>query len=252
MGNRAKIYDKNNNDNYIHFQWNGGRDSIEGILEFCKIQGWKSWNAFVFASDIFARVSRDGESYTSAIWVEDSCPEYNDNGGYVIDTNSMRIVDRIAPPEEEQSVYTIKSIIEGISNRMPLPFSLFDSRFENIDFLFLDDNKVNPIYYDMLEEIRSIVIPTSDRVIMSIYKNYNLDRDICKVITDKEIMGKIVGFIEKYQSNNEDIDYYKIDVTLPDIQTDIETAIVIKYKDRDSLLSFVLFRHLTGESSIIL
>ena len=45
MGNRAVITTKENFENNgigIYLHWNGGRDSVEGFLEYCRRKGYRS------------------------------------------------------------------------------------------------------------------------------------------------------------------------------------------------------------------
>ena len=46
MGNRAIIKGENMTS-AVYLHWNGGRDSVEAFLEYCKIRGFDKFNSFL-------------------------------------------------------------------------------------------------------------------------------------------------------------------------------------------------------------
>lgn len=142
MGNRAIIttkeqLDKNGFGLYLH--WNGGRDSVEGFLKYCKLKGYRGPESDVgyglarlccvicnFFGDslsigIEGGISRD-TNFTS--WL--------DNGIYVVGKN-WNIVERVG-------------ISESFSEQS------FESKEMNLDFLkAVDDCQPEPLGYDILE-----------------------------------------------------------------------------------------------------
>ena len=139
MGNRAIITTKNRNTG-IYLHWNGGRDSIEPFLEYCKLKGFRSPEAD--ESYAFARLTQIISNYFKgglSIGIIPSSKNYEmiDNGTYIIGGN-WEIVDRDYPYEnfKEQREYKLKEMLREIDKAQPNDQQLGD-------FLYAKEKSVN-------------------------------------------------------------------------------------------------------------
>ena len=114
MGNRAVI-NMVDSDVAIYLHWNGGRDTVEAVLEVAKEYGLAGDNAGM--NDLykmFHNMLADDMAETAYVG---TIPEYNgsakgDNGVYIID-KSFNIIDRLDfENKKEQQVYPFKEIYE--------------------------------------------------------------------------------------------------------------------------------------------
>ena len=124
MGNRAIITTKDK-EMGIYLQWNGGRDSIEAFLEYCKLKGYRSPEAD--DSYAFARLTQIISNYLGgnlSIGIIGNCSNSEpccDNGNYIIGGN-WEIVGRDYPYEsfEEQKEYNLKKMLQEIDKAQPM------------------------------------------------------------------------------------------------------------------------------------
>lgn len=121
MGNRAVITASNaaciaaTNDLGVYLHWNGGRDSVEAFLEYCKLQGFRTPETDCYG---YARLVQVIANYFGAgglsVGVEKCCRldcENWDNGVYVI--KNWEIVDRKYFTGSEQNTYDkVKMMLE--------------------------------------------------------------------------------------------------------------------------------------------
>ena len=125
MGNRAVITTRKNFDNdgigvYLH--WNGGRDSVEGFLEYCKRQGYRSLAEdpdYGFARLIQVIANFFGGSTSIGVGkVSELDCDNGDNGTYIVD--GWDIVGReYFNWDEEQHSYDLGDFVESIDERQP-------------------------------------------------------------------------------------------------------------------------------------
>ncbi len=127
MGNRAIITTKERGVGlYLH--WNGGRDSIEAFLEYCRLKGYRSPGRERWSYEDLERVVRNfiGDRTTVKVieYVSDreaarlAC----DNGVYVVD--GWSITDRVLPNFggrgfREQSEYGLDGMLAAIDKAQP-------------------------------------------------------------------------------------------------------------------------------------
>lgn len=124
MGNRAVITTNENfvNDGIgIYLHWNGGRDSVEAFLGYCKAQGYRSLTddpSYGFArlaqviGNFFGGGASVGINKVSCL----DC-DNGDNGVYIVD--GWDIVDREYFRGEEQAYYDKEEMMHGIDKAMP-------------------------------------------------------------------------------------------------------------------------------------
>ena len=120
MGNRAIITTERKNIG-IYLHWNGGRDSVEGFLGYCKLQGYRgtlSDESYGFAR--LVQVIGNFFGGSTCVGITTSIGSVGDNGIYIIDDN-WEIVGRegIGRLFTEQKEYDFKDIILAIDERQP-------------------------------------------------------------------------------------------------------------------------------------
>lgn len=129
MGNRAVILNKNDmltdgkiNPNQIgvYLHWNGGRDSIESFLKYCKLKGYRSPSTDCYGwaclCNVISNFFGDGMSLGIDIASRLDCDNH-DNGVYIIDR--WEIVGRLYNRSVEQSNYDVDSFVLELNERMP-------------------------------------------------------------------------------------------------------------------------------------
>ena len=114
MGNRAVI-NMVDSDVAIYLHWNGGRGTVEPVLEVAKEYGLTGDNAGM--NDLYKMFHNMLSSDMTETAYVGTIPEYNgtasgDNGVYIIDKN-FNIIDRLEfENRKEQQVYPFKEIYD--------------------------------------------------------------------------------------------------------------------------------------------
>src|SRR5688572_21773385 len=138
MGNRAVITLKpHEGKNYesqvgIYVHWNGGRDSIEAFLTYCKLHGFRSPSS---DSCGFARLTQvianffggDGLSIGIDTCRHLDCDNY-DNGVYLI--KDWKIVGRDYFKGQEQKDYSSVGMLIAIDKSQPADMQLGESKIK--------------------------------------------------------------------------------------------------------------------------
>ena len=176
MGNRAIITTENGwknkkNNLGVYLHWNGGRDSVEGFLTYCKLKGYTSPEVgecrnWVGLIQVIANFFGDGGSL-EVNTVNRLPSSVGDNGVYII--KDWEIIDRKEFDGREQREYELLDFLELIDSKMP------------------EEEKLG------IEFIHSKEIPTSDLKIGDtvFIPKYSTGYDKCEVI----------GFIEDKASD---------------------------------------------------
>lgn len=123
MGNRAVITTEQRNISlYVH--WNGGRDSIEGFLEYCRLRGFRPPSSDTYGWARLCQVianfmGGDGLSVGISEYTSDENENPGDNGIYIID--GWEIVERVGLYDgfEEQRVYPLQEMLLSIDEAQP-------------------------------------------------------------------------------------------------------------------------------------
>ena len=138
MGNRAVItikdkhaihgWSESNLGIYLH--WNGGRDSVEAFLTYCKIQGFRSPDVDNYGWARLAQVignffGGDGLSVGLDICRRLDCKN-GDNGVYIID--GWDIVGREYFTGREQDSYDLEPMLQYIDEQQPAKMQLGPAR----------------------------------------------------------------------------------------------------------------------------
>ena len=116
MGNRAVITTKDKKLG-IYLHWNGGRDSVEGFLTFCKAKGFRNPNedcyGWICLATVIGNFMGDGIS-AGLDSLENLDCDNGDNGLYVID-NNWDIVARKYDRNGEQQEYPLIDMLDAIN-----------------------------------------------------------------------------------------------------------------------------------------
>lgn len=125
MGNRAIITDKDRAV-ALYLHWNGGRDSVEAFVEYCRLKRYRAPGqdtSYAFAR--LAQVIGNFFGGTCSVGVmpytndEDMACLGDDNGVYVLD--GWEITDRVYPYDgfREQSGHELRVFLRCIDSKQP-------------------------------------------------------------------------------------------------------------------------------------
>lgn len=123
MGNRAVITTNENlNDIGIYLHWNGGRDSVDGFLKYCKMKGYRPPEedsyGWAYLCTTIGNYFGDGLSLGINVANKLDCDNW-DNGVYII--KKWEIVGRKYYEYAEQRTYGILDMLIDIDNAQPKP-----------------------------------------------------------------------------------------------------------------------------------
>ena len=119
MGNRAVITTEDKHLG-IYLHWNGGRDSVEGFLGYCKLKGYRSPETDNYGWARLAQVCSNffGDGLSVGIDVVSHLDCKNgDNGVYII--KDWQIVGRLFFEGEEQHEYDLVDFMVDVDSCMP-------------------------------------------------------------------------------------------------------------------------------------
>ena len=125
MGNRAVITTRKR-DLGVYLHWNGGRDSVEAFLEYCRLRGFRAPETDDYGWARLLQVVCNymgGEGLSVGVWPyttdEEALSAGDDNGVYV--TEGWRVVGRVLPWEgfEEQRGYDLEGMLREIDRAQP-------------------------------------------------------------------------------------------------------------------------------------
>lgn len=126
MGNRAVITTsksldvKSSSDIGVYLHWNGGRDSVEAFLEYCKLKGYKSPEQDCYGYARLCQVIGNFFGGGSSLGIEKCCNldcANWDNGVYIIE--DWKIVDRKYFAGYEQDEHDLQEMLVAIDESMP-------------------------------------------------------------------------------------------------------------------------------------
>lgn len=155
MGNRAVIVTKNK-DIGVYLHWNGGRDSVEAFLAYCKIRGFRCPEDDCYGWARLCQVIGNffGGELSVGIDKYDSLDTDNwDNGTYIIE--KWEIVDREFKHGPEQHEYDLLKMLKDINEAQPESERIDESKLE--DYV----NSLPPRKYDEEEEDNSEPVDTA-------------------------------------------------------------------------------------------
>jgi hypothetical protein len=118
MGNRAVITTKDKKIGmYLH--WNGGRDSVEPMLKYCELQGYRSPSNDCYGWARLAQVAANFFGGTLCVGIDlyENLCGYCDNGVYIID--GWEIVGREYFSGAEQKSHDFNEMLREFDKNMP-------------------------------------------------------------------------------------------------------------------------------------
>lgn len=122
MGNRAVITTPEKKTS-IYLHWNGGRDSVEALLEYCKAVGFRSPKEDV--SYGLARLTQVVTNYQGSNLISVGIGDYDeldtnngDNGVYIID--GWDIVGREFFCGEEENYNSLENLLAKINEKQTI------------------------------------------------------------------------------------------------------------------------------------
>lgn len=121
MGNRAVITTREKRVG-VYMHWNGGRDSVEPMLHYCKMLGFRrpEEDSYGFARMCQVIGNFFNDEYGSSVGIDTvdrlDCDNY-DNGVYIIE--DWEIVGREFFKGDEQASYDEYEVIQGFNENMP-------------------------------------------------------------------------------------------------------------------------------------
>ena len=126
MGNRAVITTskalsvKDSSDIGVYLHWNGGRDSVEAFLLYCKLKGYRTPETDNYGWARLCQVIGNFFGGECSIGI-DKCMNLDcdngDNGTYII--KGWEIVDRKYFKYAEQKNYDLLEMLKEINKRQP-------------------------------------------------------------------------------------------------------------------------------------
>lgn len=133
MGNRAVISatralePKNSQDLGVYLHWNGGRNSVEAFLKYCKLKGYRSPETdnygYARLCQVIGNFFGGGLSVGVGRCCDLDCDNY-DNGTYII--KDWEIVNRKYQPTYDTDNYDIDEMLKEIDSCQPVREQLGD------------------------------------------------------------------------------------------------------------------------------
>lgn len=122
MGNRCTIT-RPQKDVYIYLHWNGGRDSVEAFLEYCRLRNFRSPESDSYGlarlTQVIANFFGGGLSIgIGAVGEDIESINSGDNGCYVVGKN-WNIVERLFYGDKEQNFHDRVKMLVAIDDAQP-------------------------------------------------------------------------------------------------------------------------------------
>ena len=126
MGNRAVITTSkalepaNSTDIGVYLHWNGGRDSVEAFLKYCKLKQYRAPETDNYGWARLCQVISNYFGGSTSIGIDKCCNldcDNGDNGTYII--KDWEIVGRKYEPYYEQDNYNLIDMLMDIDQSQP-------------------------------------------------------------------------------------------------------------------------------------
>ena len=137
MGNRAVITTSKSinvnvsNDIGVYLHWNGGRDSVEAFLTYCKIKGYRPPEYDNYGWARLCQVIGNFFGGELSVGI-DRCSKLDcdngDNGTYII--KGWDIVDRKYHKGGEQNRYDLLEMVKAINEAQPVKEQILEGKLE--------------------------------------------------------------------------------------------------------------------------
>ena len=163
MGNRAivKPYGRNFG---VYLHWNGGRDSVEPFLTYCKLKGFRNFEddyGIARFCQIVGNFFGGGLSMglQNNVYMSGSCASGLDNGIYEV--KGWEIVGRCGGPHVEQNHYDPVEFLLGIDAAQP-PKERLGKGFITAELVTAEELKVGDrVYFTVMEG----EVPKAEKII---------------------------------------------------------------------------------------
>lgn len=135
MGNRAVITTskslsvKESSDIGVYLHWNGGRDSIEGFLLYCKLKGYRAPEHDSYGWARLCQVIGNFFGGELSVGIDKCCRldcDNGDNGTYIIE--GWEIVGRKYDRYGEQRNYDLLDFVRAVNEAQPVKEQLLDEK----------------------------------------------------------------------------------------------------------------------------
>jgi hypothetical protein len=148
MGNRAVITTENK-DLGVYLHWNGGRDSVEAFLMYCKLKGYRTPENDCYGWARLCQVIGNffGGDLSIGIDKYEKLDLDNwDNGVYII--KDWKIVGREYVRNEEQKYYNLVDAVKIINSKQPHEEQLNEDDIDNAlkDYLSITTPQIKAIH----------------------------------------------------------------------------------------------------------
>lgn len=147
MGNRAVIgTSTNDTDLGIYLHWNGGRDSVEAFLQYCKLKGHRPPEQDCYGWARLSQVIGNFFGGTTSIGIDimSRLPLDDDNGTYII--KDWEIEKHINFNRAEQDHYTMLEMLIAIDEAQPKEEQI-GKEFFNAEIIKADNLKIGDIVF---------------------------------------------------------------------------------------------------------
>lgn len=156
MGNRAVITTKkalqngdvaNSGELGVYLHWNGGRDSVEPFLEYCKLKGYRTPDTDCYGWARLCQVIGNFFGGVLSMGIDKCCNldcDNHDNGVYIID--GWDIVDRKYFNALEQDTYDLNEMLKTINFKQPASEQLPDE-YLDAEIVSTDDLEIGDVIY---------------------------------------------------------------------------------------------------------
>ncbi len=193
MGNRAVITTRENFENNsglgVYLHWNGGRDSVRGFLEYCRLRSFRTPENDDYG---WARLCQVIGNFLGADGVSVGIDEVGrldkdngDNGTYLIE--GWRIVGREFFSGQEQEIYSLQRVLQAIDESQPEDQKLGN---EMIDSLLYNGKTISDVswnyQYEMMRRIKEGIAVEGFRV-GRFYALGGKDRESYAKVIDKTL-----------------------------------------------------------------
>lgn len=156
MGNRAVITTRENFESNtglgVYLHWNGGRDSVQGFLEYCRLRSFRTPENDDYG---WARLCQVIGNFFGADGLSVGIDEIGrldkdngDNGTYLIE--GWRIVGREFFDGQEQQTYPLQRMLHGIDEAQPENQRLGN---DMIDSLLYNERTIAEVTWDYHREM---------------------------------------------------------------------------------------------------
>lgn len=184
MGNSAIVKAKNNDNKGVYLHWNGGRDSIEALLKYCKLRGFRSFNDD-YGMARFTQIASNFFGGTTSIGITDEPLNWGtDNGIYEVE--GWEIVGREDFEGREQQEHNIQEMLLEIDKAQPTNQQLGD--------------------YLTAEEVKTETVQIGDTVYMQELDGTYKEYEVVGIGEDKFVNGsRRLGqpFVNKYSNDGD-------------------------------------------------